>query len=994
MKISDYAKAQGWLKRHASSENSAGEWEKYVALNTTPELDEAIKTIDDKFGPGTVFPASEAPIPPMTDQQAIMEFNERNPYSDGQLVTPSVDGSRPGYQGPDKYITPARRTGAAGFQGKKFISIKDPTYADGRRKVKTPEYKAWLEKEIAKAKLRPDYGSKGFIRREGSLTAIAEAFKKADTEDNLEYLMKTPKETKIDEKYHGREMKKYKKGQLLNKHLKYLETLESNPDDLKFIAEYLDEDTDWVLKKLDDRNNFVKEARTKKDILMKDPAYKKPRNDYLKVENWVQKNAKRYANPETFEKALIKRFGNKNQFVMDMKKGGQIASVHFSDGFKEMMLNSKPGSPVKSHHLKQFITSSLYNFNPKIKKDVTEEIKGIFNSENLPKLRTEARKMLNNNKLLSKFGLNKAITGPYAKVIQAEIGQQMWDDITNFRKPRLGTQEMLKAFEQIVADEFKPMFNEAAKAIVYSKNNEWEKAKDSLGIADNIGWDHKVPSSVIDKGYADIIEYTKVNPTTANFNERIKNAQFDTKINKIIDGKGKYKGKGWTDAVTLDQKAKVVEELNAVKSNFNKQYGNYLDEVEIKLDEKGNLRFSSSAEPLTTKMDRVKMLQTSLQQEKFPKMSNEEQMKFLKQMGYRCNKSTGGGETLKCYLDDVEKTRADMKSQDVTVRAKALTKQRKALQVASKLPQIGKIIKTGVQLGTAAITKPLQWLGLTSGLGYAIEGIVEGGFYDNARKKGYSHEQALAETLTPGLAAGRPEGVPWYGGAEALREKELIGDVQQNPKVLQYVKALEDQQRVYDAFAEKERGIRTQRKDIRDPASADIQDLYRSGTISNINRIMNPESMASQAYNTAVERQQALDERRKKDYMDEYYNVKEPSPFMQEQKQIDRYKAMDEKFPSYSPETINAMFQMSNRDIPENFNYDRMSDLMKERDKIEYFADNYRAEKSGGGIAGVKKVDPDELKEAQEKMKKLMKQYKNKNLDWDAVKRSYRIWTK
>ena len=49
---------------------------------------------------------------------------------------------------------------------------------------------------------------------------------------------------------------------------------------------------------------------------------------------------------------------------------------------------------------------------------------------------------------------------------------------------------------------------------------------------------------------------------------------------------------------------------------------------------------------------------------------------------------------------------------------------------------------------------------------------------------------------------------------------------------------------------------------------------------------------------------------------------------------------------------------------------------------------------SSGGIAGVKKVDPDELKEAQEKMKKLMKQYKNKNLDWDAVKRSYKIWTK
>ena len=47
---------------------------------------------------------------------------------------------------------------------------------------------------------------------------------------------------------------------------------------------------------------------------------------------------------------------------------------------------------------------------------------------------------------------------------------------------------------------------------------------------------------------------------------------------------------------------------------------------------------------------------------------------------------------------------------------------------------------------------------------------------------------------------------------------------------------------------------------------------------------------------------------------------------------------------------------------------------------------------SNGGIATLK-ID-DELRKAQEEMKKLMKQYKNKDLDWDAVKRSYKIWTK
>ena len=406
---------------------------------------EYIKKMQEMYGDDVITTADKLEKPPKTVVREIFEdFNARNPKADGgQLVAPSVDGSRPGYQGPDKYITPARRTGAEGFQGQKFISVKDPTYSDGRKRVKTPEYKKYLKIELEKSKKRPDrYKQMSNPRREPGLLRIAEAMQQADIYDDAEYMMPNKKAMKVKEKDFDRKMKVFKKGMLEAGDIVYITNLERNFDDVIFIADQLGESPDWVLDKLDERTNFRDFSRGEKDIMKKDPAYKKPRNDYLKVENWVQKNAKRYANPETFEKALIKRFGNKNQFVMDMKKGGQIASVHFSDGFKEMMLNSKPGSPVKSHHLKQFITSSLYNFNPKIKNAVTEEIKGIFNSKNLPKLRTEARKMLNNNKLLSKFGLNKAITGPYSKVIQAEIGQQMWDDITNFRKPRVGTQEM------------------------------------------------------------------------------------------------------------------------------------------------------------------------------------------------------------------------------------------------------------------------------------------------------------------------------------------------------------------------------------------------------------------------------------------------------------------------------------------------------------------------------------------------------------------------
>jgi len=583
-----------------------------------------IEDLMDLFDEGEVTTADKIERP----EDPFRDFNERNPMAGGgMLVQPSADGSRPGYamtarekniarkareKLPGAYVTPLRRKfiviDSEGNRrvGQKFISVKDPTYAGGRRRVKTPEYEAFLKKERAKKK-PPTFGKTTFREVEdGILLQIAEAMQKADIEDNFEYLMRNKAASKQDEKYFKRKQRVYKKGMLDANAVKYLEDLETKPVRLKIIADSLGEDVDWVLDKLDEREQFVEDVKRERDVAKKDPKYTKPRNDYLKVENWVQKNAKKYANPDTFERALIRRFGKDNQFLKDMKSKKPFVTTYFSDGFKKTMLNAEAKSTIRPIHLKQFIKSSLYNFNPKIKNAVTAEIKNIFKSENLPKLRTEARKLLSNNKLLSTFGLDKAITGPYAKVIQAEIGQQLWDDITNFRKPRVGTQEMLKAFEQIVADEFKPMFNEASKAIGFSKNNQWETAKKVFGIADNIAWDHKVPSSLIDKGYADIIEYTKVNPTTRNFNERIKNAQFDGPINKLITK--------FENATTLDAKAKIKNQMDVLKNNFSQKYGGYLDEVSINLDPQGNLKFSSSAKPLSMADDRIQMLGKSLVQ--------------------------------------------------------------------------------------------------------------------------------------------------------------------------------------------------------------------------------------------------------------------------------------------------------------------------------------------------------------------------------------------
>ena len=109
MRVDKYTMAQSWMRQDdATPEEAKATWDtletefedkRKAQLMASAETDEIIKTINDKFGPGTMFPASEAPIPEMTDTQRIMEFNERNPYSDGQLVTPSGDGLRPGYAG-------------------------------------------------------------------------------------------------------------------------------------------------------------------------------------------------------------------------------------------------------------------------------------------------------------------------------------------------------------------------------------------------------------------------------------------------------------------------------------------------------------------------------------------------------------------------------------------------------------------------------------------------------------------------------------------------------------------------------------------------------------------------------------------------------------------------------------------------------------------------------------------------------------------------------
>jgi hypothetical protein len=186
--------------------------------------------------------------------------------------------------------------------------------------------------------------------------------------------------------------------------------------------------------------------------------------------------------------------------------------------------------------------------------------------------------------------------------------------------------------------------------------------------------------------------------------------------------------------------------------------------------------------------------------------NKKSQAEILRKMGFKCKYakadggriglSTGSGrcDDPASYTDDINKTRQDLKSEDVRVRANAQAKLTRGLDIAKTLPKVGTFLRRVGQATVGSVSKTLQFLGVTSPIGIAIEGAVEGGIYDYFKKQGYTDQQALSETFFPGIISGRPEGVPWYGGAESLLEKELT---EGQPKVAQYVDALKDQEQVF-----------------------------------------------------------------------------------------------------------------------------------------------------------------------------------------------------
>ena len=433
---------------------------------------------------------------------------------------------------------------------------------------------------------------------------IGDALWKASETGEMEYLMNSPE---LQKKAHKGKVR-YNKGMIDGTMRNAWSKLSTNENGLRHIAKTFNMDVDHVLDLMEEAKDFSDESRQltwKEKNLAKSS---KIRDQFAKGEKWMMDNATRFDDPAKFKAAYIKRFGRGNAFIKAIKNN---TASFFSPNFNFELMGAKGLTGETSKLSKtlgdNIFSSVIYNMNPEVRKSITNEFKRALTGD-VPSVKYQARKILTQSPLLKKFGLDKQIHGPISRLIFKEVGDKMYKNIQTFRNPKVDTWGFLNYLEDVVDPKYKTQFAEARKAVDYARRNKWKDAKKVLNIADNINWDHKIPSFLIDAGYADELEYIKLQPTTQDFNMKIKNKQFDIPMAKLM--------KEYENA-PASQKGNVITKMQDKIDDFSRKYGGYMEGVKVTPDKTGKPIFTSQAAPLTKKTDVVKLLKESVKQQKF-----------------------------------------------------------------------------------------------------------------------------------------------------------------------------------------------------------------------------------------------------------------------------------------------------------------------------------------------------------------------------------------
>ena len=696
-------------------------------------------------------------------------------------------------------------------------------------------------------KVKQTQQAKNIKARKQSLDRIAEIIQQADIDDNITYLL-----TKSDNNPTGK---------MTDSLVQAINKAEVNDNEVRYIAKALGEDVEYVLDVFDERREAGNEARLTK--MMSGSRIKEvdTRAKFEKIEKWMTSNAKNFNDPKKFKIAIEKRFGT-NNILNRAAKQNQIPL--FTQGFTNEVLGVKGFSGDTSRLTKSLLNniyaSTLYNFNPEVRSSITKEFKDIL-SGGPAKVKQEARARIKNSELLKKFNLDKKIQGPISRLIYKEVGEELYRNIQTFRAPRAGTDDLIRYLSGVVDPKYKPMFEEAVRSIDAFKAGDKAKAVGILKRGEKIMYDHKIPSALIDNGYADPIEYIKFTPVTEEFNIKIKNSQFDKPISDLLR---KYEA---TD--NLDRKKIIYQQIVDKKNSFSKKYGGYLDDVSITRTPSGQVKFSSNILPVTKSTDLLGEftkagLQTNINNaanrrvfEKFAKESG-----LLEYCGLAEGVDCGDPNNYKKGLEDlIRKAKAGSK-----VAAKALT------QIAINVPKAGRFVKN--VLGPGAILGEILFEGAVIG-----NDMLDGTPFKQAAGKSYINEYLLG----PKLKINVDEEI----------KKEQLTRVMPDGSVI----TLEDTPENIlkgEEFVQGKRGR--------------FQASLPGGTAAT-------------------------------------------SPVIADRVQEQRIKEMKQKFPGISEDIIRQQLLKQDPKIDLNlFPMQSFKQILDDQIKTEYFADNFRQEKAGGGI--------------------------------------------
>ena len=369
---------------------------------------------------------------------------------------------------PEKHIQKLEYRNKAGDITTKYKGIV-PRYHKSIR-TKPSDSLAKIKKEVEKIKkanpIKAKVSGLDSPRVKPALDRFSDALLNAHAKDDLQYIMEKTKTNPA--------------GKLTTLDIHNIYHYTSREDNMQYLSKKSGLSVDEIFDLLDDKEAYSDlEGRTKAAhiaSITRDPTGGEAtirQKFYAKAEDWLTKNAERYDDPEKFKKAFNRTFGKNNILAKDLKRSGKGAYsffVPFSNEFKREFFGTGLGmvhggrksrlkAPVTDpkklanifytpSQLDEVFKTTMYNLNPAVRNQITEEFKKIIPETKVgSKEQYQIYRNLKESEVLKKFGLDRKIKGPISRLIYKELGEKLYDDISVFRKPFLGTTNLIRVLK-------------------------------------------------------------------------------------------------------------------------------------------------------------------------------------------------------------------------------------------------------------------------------------------------------------------------------------------------------------------------------------------------------------------------------------------------------------------------------------------------------------------------------------------------------------------